>query len=71
LMPDYGTKQIIGLSLPTSDFHDDTMIAYPAQQAMAKRAGVTIAEVPGSHAIYVCNPSAIAALIEQAAGGVK
>ena len=47
---------------------DDKMIPYPAQQFMAKRAGATVAEVPGSHAIYVSNPSAVAALIEQAAG---
>jgi hypothetical protein len=29
------------------------MIPYPAQQLMAKRAGATVVEVPGSHAIYV------------------
>jgi pimeloyl-ACP methyl ester carboxylesterase len=50
---------------------DDKMIPYPAQQFMAKRAGATVAEVPGSHAIYVSNPNAVAALIEQAASGVK
>ena len=50
---------------------DDRMIPYPAQQFMAKRAGATVAEVPGSHAIYVSNPNAVAALIEQAAGSVK
>jgi len=50
---------------------DDRMIPYPAQQFMAKRAGATVAEVPGSHAIYVSNPNAVAALIEQAANGVK
>jgi len=50
---------------------DDKMIPYPAQQFMAKRAGATVTEVPGSHAIYVSNPSAVAALIEQAASGVK
>src|ERR1700693_6197577 len=43
------------------------MIPYPAQQFMAKRAGAIVAEVPSSHAIYVSNPSAVAALIEQAA----
>jgi hypothetical protein len=47
------------------------MIPYPAQQFMAKRAGATVVEVPGSHAIYVSNPKAVAALIEQAASGVK
>jgi pimeloyl-ACP methyl ester carboxylesterase len=50
---------------------DDKMIPYPAQQFMAKRAGATAAEVPGSHAIYVSNPNAVAALIEQAASGMK
>jgi pimeloyl-ACP methyl ester carboxylesterase len=50
---------------------DDKMIPYPAQQFMAKRAGVTVVEVSGSHAIYVSNPSAVAALIKQAASGVK
>ena len=50
---------------------DDKIIPYPAQQFMAKRAGATVAEVPGSHAIYVSNPNAVAALIEQAASGVK
>ena len=29
---------------------------YPAQQLMAKRAGATVVEVPGSHAIYVSQP---------------
>jgi hypothetical protein len=38
---------------------------------MAKRAGATVVEVPGSHAIYVSNASAVPALIEQAASGVK
>jgi hypothetical protein len=38
---------------------------------MAKRAGSTIVEVKASHAIYVSEPAAVAALIEQAAKGVK
>jgi hypothetical protein len=38
---------------------------------MAKRAGSTIVEIKGSHAIYVSQPAAVAALIEQAANGVK
>ncbi len=50
---------------------DDKMIPYPAQKSMAKRADATIAEVPGSHAIYVSNPKAVAALIEQAASGTN
>ncbi|HEX3432253.1 MAG TPA: alpha/beta hydrolase [Rhizomicrobium sp.] len=50
---------------------DDRMIPYPAQQFMAKRAGATIVEVPGSHAIYVSNPKAVAAVVARAAGGAE
>jgi pimeloyl-ACP methyl ester carboxylesterase len=50
---------------------DDRMIPIAAQRAMSKRAGATVSEVPGSHAIYVSNPKAVAALIEKAAGAVK
>jgi pimeloyl-ACP methyl ester carboxylesterase len=50
---------------------DDRMIPYAAQQFMAKRAGATTAEVPGSHAIYVSNPKAVAALIVRAASGTE
>jgi pimeloyl-ACP methyl ester carboxylesterase len=49
---------------------DDKMIPPPAQRQMSQRAGSTVIEVPGSHAIYVSNPRAVAALIEQAAQGV-
>ncbi len=49
---------------------DDKMIPPPAQRLMSKRAGSTVVEVPGSHAIYVSNPSAVASLIEKAAKGV-
>ena len=38
---------------------------------MSKRAGSTVVEVKGSHAIYVSQPGPVAALIEQAAEGVK
>jgi predicted RNA binding protein YcfA (HicA-like mRNA interferase family) len=38
---------------------------------MSKRAGSTVVEVKGSHAIYVSQPSAVAALIEQAAKKAK
>jgi hypothetical protein len=34
-------------------------------------AGATVVEVPGSHAIYVSNPKAVADVIEQAASGIK
>jgi pimeloyl-ACP methyl ester carboxylesterase len=47
---------------------DDQMIPLPAQQFMSKRAGSTTRQVPGSHAIYVSNPDAVASLIALAAG---
>ena len=46
---------------------EDKMIPPDAQRQMAKRAGATIVEVKGSHAIYVSQPEAVAALIEKAA----
>jgi pimeloyl-ACP methyl ester carboxylesterase len=46
---------------------EDKMIPPPAQRAMSERAGSTVAEVAGSHAIYVSQPAAVAAVIEQAA----
>jgi pimeloyl-ACP methyl ester carboxylesterase len=49
------------------EVRDDRMIPHPAQQFMSRRAGAIIAEVPGSHAIYVSNPKAVAGLVEQAA----
>src|ERR1700675_4392871 len=50
---------------------EDKMIPPVAQRAMSKRAGSTVVEVKGSHAIYVSQPGAVAELIEQAAQGVK
>src|ERR1700674_608113 len=50
---------------------DDKMIPPDAQRAMSKRAGSTIVEVKGSHAIYVSQPGAVAKLIEEAARGAK
>ena len=50
---------------------EDKMIPPAAQQAMSKRAGSTVVEAKGSHAIYVSKPQAVAALIENAAKGVK
>jgi pimeloyl-ACP methyl ester carboxylesterase len=50
---------------------DDRMIPPPAQRLMSKRAGSTVVEVAGSHAIYVSQPHAVAALIEEAAKGVQ
>jgi hypothetical protein len=34
---------------------------------MAERIGATVTETPGSHAIYVSNPEAVADLITEAA----
>lgn len=50
---------------------EDKMIPPAAQRAMSKRAGSTVVEVKGSHAIYVSQPAAVAALIEQAAKGLS
>ncbi|WP_242342902.1 alpha/beta hydrolase [Anaeromyxobacter terrae] len=50
---------------------EDRMIPPPAQRIMAKRAGATTIEEKGSHAIYVSQPKAVAALISRAATGVK
>ncbi len=46
---------------------DDRMIPPLAQRAMSKRAGSTVAEAKGSHAIYVSQPQAVADLIKKAA----
>src|SRR2546428_5403390 len=46
---------------------DDRMIPPPAQRLMSKRAGSTVVETAGSHAIYVSHPAPVAALIERAA----
>jgi len=46
---------------------EDRMIPPPAQRFMSKRAGATVTEVAGSHAIYMSQPTAVAAFIEQAA----
>ena len=46
---------------------EDKMIPPPAQRQMASRAGATVTEVAGSHAIYVSKPQAVADVIEMAA----
>jgi pimeloyl-ACP methyl ester carboxylesterase len=46
---------------------EDRMIPPPAQRAMSERAGATVTEVAGSHAIYVSKPQVVADLIKQAA----
>jgi len=46
---------------------EDKMIPPPAQRFMSKRAGASVTEVSGSHAIYMSQPAAVVALIERAA----
>ena len=50
---------------------DNKMIPLSAQRFMSRRAGSTVVEVAGSHAIYMSQPGAVAALIEKAVKGVK
>lgn len=49
---------------------EDKMIPPDAQRAMSKRAGSTVVEVKGSHAVYVSQPQAVASIIEKAAKAV-
>jgi pimeloyl-ACP methyl ester carboxylesterase len=49
---------------------DDRMIPPAAQRAMSKRAGSKVTESSGSHAIYLSQPEAVAAVIRKAAQGV-
>ncbi|HEX8891770.1 MAG TPA: alpha/beta hydrolase, partial [Terriglobales bacterium] len=49
---------------------EDKGIPPEAQHAMSKRAGSTVVEVKGSHAVYVSQPDAVAALIQEAAAGI-
>ena len=46
---------------------DDHMIPPAAQRVMSKRAGSSVVEVKGSHAVYVSQPEAVAELIKKAA----
>jgi pimeloyl-ACP methyl ester carboxylesterase len=48
---------------------EDRMIPPDAQRKMSKRAGATVVEAKGSHAIYVSQPQAVAHIIEAAAKG--
>jgi pimeloyl-ACP methyl ester carboxylesterase len=49
---------------------EDRMIPPTAQREMSARAGSTVIEVAGSHAIYVSQPAAVADLIKKAASEV-
>jgi len=46
---------------------EDGMIPPPAQRKMAQRAGATVREAAGSHAIYVSKPGPVVEIIEAAA----
>jgi len=50
---------------------DDRMIPPAAQRAMSKRAGSSVVEVKGSHAVYVSQPEAVAELIRKAANSLS
>jgi pimeloyl-ACP methyl ester carboxylesterase len=50
---------------------NDKMIPVPAQRMMANRAGAKTIDQSGSHAVYVSQPEAVAAIIEDAARGVS
>ncbi|WBB69172.1 alpha/beta hydrolase [Micromonospora sp. WMMD812] len=49
---------------------EDRMIPPPAQRSMAQRAGATVVEAIGSHAVYASQPGAVVDLIRQAATAV-
>ena len=49
---------------------EDRMIPPDAQRTMSRRAGSSVVEVKGSHAVYVSQPEAVASLVERAANGV-
>ena len=46
---------------------DERMIPPAAQRSMSKRAGSSVVEVKGSHAVYVSQPEAVAELVKKAA----
>jgi pimeloyl-ACP methyl ester carboxylesterase len=50
---------------------EDKMIPPAAQREMSKRAGSTVVEAAGSHAIYVSKPEVVADLITKAAKSVS
>lgn len=50
--------------------NDDRMIPPVAQGSMSERMGATVAQTPGSHAIYVSRPEVVANLIKQAAASI-
>jgi pimeloyl-ACP methyl ester carboxylesterase len=49
---------------------DDRMIPPPAQRMMAQRAGATVRETGGSHAVYVSRPADVVRIIDEAAAAI-
>ena len=49
----------------------DRMIPPEAQRFMSKRAGATVVEAEGSHAIYVSKPAPVAELIQTAVAELR
>jgi pimeloyl-ACP methyl ester carboxylesterase len=47
---------------------EDEMIPPPAQRSMSERAGSSVTEVAGSHAVFLSRPDAVADVIKAAAG---
>ena len=47
------------------------MIPPAAQRAMSERTGSTVTEVAASHSVYVSQPTAVAALVHEAATAVS
>ena len=50
---------------------DDRMIPPPRSGQMSQRAGRLVVEMPGSHAVYVSQPGAVADLIRKAATAIS
>ena len=50
---------------------DDHMIPPDARRFMSKRAGASVVETRGSHALYVSRPGPVAELFERAAASVR
>jgi pimeloyl-ACP methyl ester carboxylesterase len=50
---------------------DDRMIPPSAQRFMSERAGATVVEISGSHAVYVSQPDAVVSLIAGSANAVS
>jgi pimeloyl-ACP methyl ester carboxylesterase len=50
---------------------DDRLLSPDLQRSMYQRAGAKVTEIKASHAVYISQPEAVAAVIEQAAIAAK